>query len=206
MMNFPIPTNPPILHDNGAVYEAVYDFVSLFAVPSFEPQNIIRAWQNRAHPPAKSKEFAILTAISHERHGSNVETYGTDTMMSTALIFCRMQIDCYSASAETARARAQSIEHAARASVGVRFLQQRGIGFSGVSNARDFTGVDDTQQFLPRWIVELQLSYNSVIEYEQPTFDAVNIRIEDVDAHHSPPVRNGGGSFPHIRIYSEQGE
>lgn len=205
MLTFPIPTTPPILHDNGAVYEAVYDFIALFAVPSVAPQNIIRAWQNRAHPPANSKEQIIITALSHERRGSNVEIYGVDTMMSKELVVCRVQIDCYSEKPETARARAQSVAHAARSSVGIRFFAQRGIGCQRAADCRDFSFVDETQQFLPRWTTELFLSFTNIIEYEQPTFDAVNVTIEDVDVHHSPPTQNGG-SFHHKEHLSKESE
>lgn len=204
-MLFPIPQNPPILHSNGDVYEAVYDFVSLFSVMPVSGESIIRAWQNRAHPPSKDKDFFILTAVSHERRGSNVEVYGTDSLMSYELVLCRMQLDCYSAKPETARARAQSLEHAARSSVGMRFFRQRGIGFAGVSNARDLTGVDDSQQFLPRWVVELVLSYNSVIEYEQPTFDNVIVTLENVDAHHTPPAKDSG-TWHHMKQREKEAE
>lgn len=202
-MRFPIPATPPILHSNGDIYGAVYDFVSLFCVPVLSADNIIRAWQNRAHPPEKTNEYAVITPISHTRRGSNIEVFGVESLTSYALMICRIQIDTYSAVPETARARACSLEHAARSSVGMRFLKNLEIGMNGATAPRDMTGVDYTEQFLPRWSIDLMLSYNAVIEYEQPTFDAVNVFLEDIDAHHTPPTRSGGGSYPHITQHTE---
>lgn len=172
------------------VYSALYSWVMTFCSPQIDRDNIIRAWQNRAHPPANTNDMIVLTLISTARRGSNVEHNADDgEMTSSELMTCRMQVDCYSKDPETARSRAQALGHAARSSVGIRRFAQMGIGCNYASDARDMTAVNSAMQYLPRWTFEVQLSYTLTIEYQERTFtDIPGIYIENVDAHHPLPT------------------
>jgi hypothetical protein len=191
-VSFPEPLNPLIENDID-VYGAVYEFVKEYALPSIPPENIFRGWQNRAYLPPQSNEFAVISIISHERRGSNVETFSAETegedgrLTSSELIICRVQVDCYSASDASARTRAQMLEKAARGSIAPRFFARFGMGCCYASNARDMSVVNGSKQFVNRWMTEISLSYPSAFSVGLPWFDAAKFdRVENVDVHHPP--------------------
>lgn len=215
MMTYPRLATPPITTNEEAVYEALFDFVALSSLPSIPHENIIRAWQNRAHPPAKSKELIILTLIMQDRRGTNIETFADDVMTSTELAVYRFQVDCYSAKPEIARQRAMTISHTARTSLGIRFFSERGIGCNFTTNARDMTGVGETEEFNPRWMIEIQLACAHAIKYDHAMFDAINVYLENVDVYHPPEPPSlaetvnpdvqtfADGSLPHKLLHSQ---
>lgn len=194
MSNFPMPANPKLTDDTD-IYAAVYDFIATYALPALDKQNIIRGWQNTSHLPAECNEYAVMSIISHARRGTTVETFNADNipvdsdgvLTSSELVLCRVQIDCCSDDGDTARRRAQMIEKVARSSVGVQFFRQYGIGCNFAADARDMTFINGANQYVKRWMTEIELSYVSSFSVELPWFDSVNIkRIENVDVHHEP--------------------
>lgn len=190
-----IPYLNPVVGNTPEIYAAVRDFIVTYALPSYEPKNVIRGWQNVKYLPSKTNEYAVMSIITHLRRGTTVHSYsaknaapnedGTSTLQE--LVFVSVQVDCCSGNDNDARKRAQLLEMVARSSVGTRFFEPYGIGCNWATYPRDLSFIDRSNQYVKRWETELELSYTVTLKVGYPGFDSVSLkRVENVDEHHEP--------------------
>lgn len=187
------PSNPA-LASNGRLKDAVYDFTSMYALPSVDPDNIFWANQNRAALPAGIEDFISLYLVSQVRHGTPVEILipgediTPDKLGISSLYEYLIQIDFYSNSLNYARDRAMTIANIGRSSIGPQFFNQPqygGVSLLYVDDPRDMTVVMDSQQFVQRYMVQLRCTQPEITTVEFQAFDVVELnRVENVDVHH----------------------
>ena len=56
------PANPAPLTE-ADIYEAVRQFINIYALPEMPVEHIIQGWQNRMSLPAGTNEFAVMSII-----------------------------------------------------------------------------------------------------------------------------------------------
>lgn len=180
----------PIALETPDIYVAVYDYVLAYALPALKPENIYRGWQNRAALPPDTNEYAVISIISNVRHGSSVEeleikgvTDDEPELIKVGTYYeAAIQIDCCSDS-DYARQRAAMLSGFARSSVAVAFFKKYGLSVIDASDPTDITMTDESDQFVPRSMITLRLTYWSVSAIGMTWFNDFNlVGVKDVDA------------------------
>lgn len=187
------PTNSAPLTE-ADIYEAVRQFVKMYALPEMPIEYIIQGWQNRMSLPAGTNEFAVITILFGTRHGTVVETFKAQdpdktvlgTLTVVGLVELSVQVDICSET-DFARQRAQRLAIVTRSSIGVQFFNDFEMSALYADDARDISFVGGEKQFVRRFMTTLHLSINEGVIVDFPYFDVVKMsRVEDVDAHHKP--------------------
>lgn len=185
---------PAIVSDDD-LYGAVYAFLAGCCTPALDPQNIIRGWENRVSLPPGTEEYAVMTIVKHQRHGTTVEGEGTEpgTLELRELVEVTVRLDFCSAG-DNARRRAQTVETLARSPAGANWFRRRhGLGclYADAPADRSFAGTGE--QFVRRWTTALHLTHWRVLALREDFFTTARLtRLENVDVHH-PPVTGGAG-------------
>ena len=192
MSNESLPEHPQPLADPD-VYGTVKAFVSAYAVPLLQPEDVFNGWDE--HPgPASAREYAVCRVIRHRRQGAKreeVHAQGHDPedpgrLTVNNLTCCSMQVE-FCAPGDEARRRALALETMACSWVGSRFFEQRGISSLHADEIEEKTFEGDAEKLVRRYVVTLHLTYWTGVGLEWPWFDAVTgERVENVDAHHPP--------------------
>lgn len=141
----------------------VYDW--LVYVTGIDGGKIFRGNQAREVLPADN-DYIVYTPITQVRHGTNVATLYADGVPSdenasetnAKLLEVDLQIDCYG---EKAFAYAEGIENFAHSGRCNAWLQQNKMGIRVLyaDNPFDGTLVDDTRQYVTRWITTLAICF-----------------------------------------------
>lgn len=194
-MTRPQPQNPTSLTAPD-VYGAVFDFINAFVVdPPLDV--ILRGDQNRSALPSGTNDYAVMTVISEARRGSSVKTLSDNSLTIQKLVLCDVQIDIRSDDGPRAQNAASLIELWARDEFGIRFFKNYSISVTGATSPQDLTFVDESNQFVKRFMVTLNLEYWVSTSIEAPSFETVSIKqndpvvapenyFENVDVHHPP--------------------
>lgn len=150
------------------VIDNVVDFMNevndlLLYVTGIPQARLIRGNQSREVLP-RENDYIIYTPIAQVRHGTNIATLHADGVPDEAnapdtdqkLLQIDIQIDCYGSKAF---AYAQGIETFAGSLRCNDWLKEQtmGIRVLYVSNPIDGTLIDDTRQYVTRWIVTLSI-------------------------------------------------
>lgn len=166
------------------VIDSVVDFMTevndfLMYVTGIPQARLFRGNQSRAVLP-RENDYIVYTPISQKRIGTNVAVLHAEDVADdknapntdTKLLQVDVQVDCYGSKAF---AYAEGIETFAGAFRCNEWLQQSKMGMRVLyaSDPIDATLVDDTRQYVPRWIVTLS------IEFEVSVTDSIPW-IEDV--------------------------
>ena len=190
------PFNPVPLAE-ADIYTSCKDFVLAYGLPTLAPANVIQGWQNRAALPAGTNEYAVISILWDQQHGTTMETFQADDpdtelpgqLTAKALVEVAVQIDFCSKN-DTARARARRLAIVTRSSIGVQFFKDRGMSALYADEARDISFVGDAQQFVRRWMTTLHLTLWEGVSADLDYFNRVVIsRLENVDVHH--PLKLG---------------
>ena len=181
------------------ILAAVYDFVLAHVRPALPPEHIVRGWQNRAHLPVDSTEYAVLTLIGAVRRGTNVRIPAPGRGPSGALTvakmaLCDVQVDFCG---RDAAARADCLELLARDARSVDFLRPYGVSSHYADDPRAMTFENESAQWEPRYMTVWHLACWSGTDLAADYFDAVTTRFENVDVHHPPaPPLNRAAACP----------
>lgn len=187
------PAGPAPLEEN-AIYDACKAFVLAYALPAMPPENICQGWQNRSSLPPESNDYAVISVLWDQQHGTAVEEYAwnreapdeTGRLSVKGLIEVAVQID-FCAEDDTARQRARRLATVTRSSIGVQFFNDRGMSALYADDARDISLVGDARQFVRRWMTTLHLSLAEGVSAQLEAFDRAAVsRLENVDVHHKP--------------------
>ena len=187
---------------------AVNDFILAHCwrdpdLPALVQDQVVRGWQNVVSAlPADSQEYAVLTLLASTRHGTNVHKFrnaeGPTGVIETVSRMAEhlVQVDFCCAypqqGEEYARLRAEILEILTRDRVGVDFF--KGYGFSAcyADDLRPLPFQNEAEQWVARYSVTMHLSGWTGVDLSVPSFDAVDLYLEDVDVHHpvedTPPV------------------
>lgn len=159
------------------VIDNVVDFMTevndfLLYVTGIPQSRLFRGNQSREVLP-KENDYIIYTPITQVRHGSNVATLHAENVApennapdtDEKLMQIDVQVDCYGVNAF---AYAEGLETFAGAGRCNEWLKQSKMGIRVLyaSNPINATLVDETKQYIPRWVVTLAICVNvSVTDY-----------------------------------------
>lgn len=165
-----------------SLYEALVSAVEGWALPAL-PRNLIRrGWVPRAALPASTRDYAIVSVLNRQRHGTNVKEYTppTDpnepfgTLTERTLRIATCQVDFYSET-EAGFMRADSLVTFVRGSAGASWFRQWGIGSLYCDDVQQMDYTDGEKYQVMQSSVTLRLSYWSGIVSKLQFFDNVNV-------------------------------
>lgn len=153
---------------------------------------IFRGNQSREVLP-KDNDYIIYTPIAQKRIGTNVTAFDAGGVApeddaperNSKLLQVDLQIDCYG---DKSFAYAEGLETFAGSERCNNWLIQNGaeIRVLHASDPMDGTLVDDTQQYVTRWIVTLSICLTVSVTDPVPWMDDVIWRIINVDVAFPP--------------------
>lgn len=165
-----------------SLYEALVSAVEQWALPAL-PRNLIRrGWVPRAALPAGTRDYAIVSILNRQRHGTNVKEYTppTDpnepfgTLTERTLRIATCQVDFYSET-EAGFMRADSLVTFIRGSAGASWFRQWGIGSLYAEDTVQQEYDDGEKYQVMQSTVTLRLSYWSGITSKLQFFDDVKV-------------------------------
>jgi len=179
----------------GAVNDFILTYVGNNEVALLTQPQIIRGWQNVVSGlPKDTQEYAVLTLLASQRHGTNVHKYvnasGDSGLVDTVSRMAEhmVQVDFCSAypqqTEENARTRAEILEMLTRDRVAIGFLKSYGISACYADDIRPLPFQNEAEQWVARYIVTMRLSGWTATNINIPSFDEVGVYLENVDVHH----------------------
>lgn len=184
----------------GAVNDFILTYVKNADVGPLAQYQIVRGWQNVVSAlPKDSQEYAVLTLLATQRHGTNFHDYafakGDSGLVNTVSRMAEhmVQVDFCSAypqqTEEAARIRAEILETLTRDRVATAFYATYGFSACYAEDVRPLSFQNEAEQWVGRYSVTLHLSgwTNTPVDIE--SFSDVNLYLENVDVHH--PVTKG---------------
>lgn len=172
------------------IYKAFFEYVSIFATPVLDQDNIIIGWQNRMYLPENTNEYAVITVVDTKRRGTNVHEWYDDVTLPNDTIVKEMelvqsgiQID-FCSDNDTAEKRAKSIELFTRSEFGVKFFKTYNIAPLYADGTRDISFVDQSQQYVRRFMTTVYVSYWVNSTFKIASFDNADLFFENVDVEH----------------------
>lgn len=169
---------------------AVYEFLSEFVQPTFA--HVFRGDQNRVSLPEGTNEFIVFTLLSTTRVGSNVSEFSALDTDETGVFNVRklnrsvFQIDIRSDGTDRAANAASLVELWSRSEVGCSFFGERGVSVIGCTPPTDLTEIDESSQFVKRFMVELTVEYWSGSTISVPFFDGIDLSLKNTDVVFPP--------------------
>lgn len=166
----------------------LYDFVQGYALPSLADDSIFLAHQNRFSLPDQMDEYAVIEVASATRHGTSVTEIkasenGDDRLIIVSLFEYTVKLDFYSNS-DAAKQRAMALANIS-GEIGPDFFKRYGCSLLHTSDPKNMTGINDSNQYLQRWQLEISATMPEVSSFPIETATCVGFsRFEDVDAHH----------------------
>lgn len=165
-----------------SLYEALVTAVETWALPAL-PRNLIRrGWVPRAALPAGTRDYAIVSVLNRQRHGTNTKQYnaptdpaepfGTITELTLRVATC--QVDFYSES-EAGFMRADSLVTFIRGTQGASWFRQWGIGSLYCDDAQALEYTDGEKYQVMQSTVTFRLSYWSGLTSKLQFFDNVRV-------------------------------
>ena len=183
-----MPTQNPMTLAEADVLSDVYDLIA--HVTAINGNNIIRGYQSREVLPSDD-DFIIYTPLFKRRVGTNVRTFDASGMKDnengqyndTALVVLDIQIDCYG---ENASVYATMLNLFAYSIVCRDWLksQNMDIRVCGCTDPQQMAIVDDTEQYVDRYMITLSVCFDSSLcegipWFEDTTFkDIVNVDVK----------------------------
>lgn len=169
------------------ILDAVYDFVLTYA-PNAIGDNIFRGWENRMALP-QTQNFIVISIQDTLRIGTNVVDYSQSAQGNISNQTLReyiVDIDFCNIDQETAQTQASTIETLGRSDIGVTFFNNNGASLNYADDMEFLPYTDEQDQYLHRYRVSLHLTQWDQTTLTQDYFNSVNLRVENIDAHHKP--------------------
>ena len=179
----------------GAVNDFILTYVKNNEVKALKQKAVIIGWQNVVSVlPKNAQEYAVLTLLATQRHGTNVRyrqnAEGDNGFVETISRMAEhmVQVDFCSArpqqGEEVARLRAEIMEILHRDRTAIEFYKKYGISSCYAEDIRPMPFQNESEQWVARYIVTLHLSGWTATNIEIDTFSDVGVYIENVDVHH----------------------
>lgn len=187
------------------IEDAVYDYIKQFA--DIEPDRIYRGYPNRAALPLTNTYIVYVISDNIERVGTNITTYPTNTTISTSSNkHYTVDIDFSSDVRERAMKWASIFETLGRSRFSTEFFSNYDCDFIRSSSIQFLPYVDDTDQYIYRYRVQIIIGEWETVTKEQEYITDLNLRIENVDEHHPPKDVVRLTTFNNQKITIEVGE
>ena len=188
----------------------VYDLLQY--VTGIDSNRIIRGNQSREVLP-KDNDYIVYTPITQKRIGTNIAMLHAEDVEPTdnapeqnsKLLQIDLQVDCYG---DKSFAYAEGLETFAGSGRCNDWLIQNGAGIRVLyaSDPIDGTMIDDTRQYITRWIVTLSICLPASVTDLIPWIEEVEV-IPNPQAdtpppspHDPPPVKPSGTKIINVDI------
>jgi hypothetical protein len=169
--------------------------------------NIIRGNQSREVLP-KDNDYIVYTPITQKRIGTNIailhakEAEPTDNApeQNSKLLQIDLQVDCYG---DKSFAYAEGLETFAGSGRCNDWLIQNGAGIRVLyaSDPIDGTMIDDTRQYITRWIVTLSICLTVSTTDSIPWIEEVEVNvIPNEEDSPVPPIEQVGAKMINIDV------
>jgi hypothetical protein len=183
----------------------VYDLLQY--VTGIDSNRIIRGNQSREVLP-KDNDYIVYTPITQKRIGTNIailhaeEVEPTDNApeQNSKLLQIDLQIDCYG---DKSFAYAEGLETFAGSGRCNDWLIQNGAGIRVLyaSDPIDGTMIDDTRQYITRWIVTLSICLTVSTTDSIPWIEEVEVNvIPKAEDSPVPPIEQVGAKMINIDV------
>ena len=183
----------------------VYDLLQY--VTNIDSNRIIRGNQSREVLP-KDNDYIVYTPITQKRIGTNIamlhaeEVEPTDNApeQNSKLLQIDLQVDCYG---DKAFAYAEGLETFAGSGRCNDWLIQNGAGIRVLyaSDPIDGTMIDDTRQYITRWIVTLSICLTVSNTDSIPWIEEVEVNvIPKAEDSPVPPIEQVGAKVINIDV------
>jgi hypothetical protein len=183
----------------------VYDLLQY--VTGIDSNRIIRGNQSREVLP-KDNDYIVYTPITQKRIGTNIAILHAEEVESTdnapeqnsKLLQIDLQIDCYG---DKAFAYAEGLETFAGSGRCNDWLIQNGAGIRVLyaSDPIDGTMIDDTRQYITRWIVTLSICLTVSTTDSIPWIEEVEVNvIPNEEDSPVPPIEQVGAKMINIDV------
>jgi hypothetical protein len=183
----------------------VYDLLQY--VTGIDSNRIIRGNQSREVLP-KDNDYIVYTPITQKRIGTNIamlhaeEVEPTDNApeQNSKLLQIDLQIDCYG---DKSFAYAEGLETFAGSGRCNDWLIQNGAGIRVLyaSDPIDGTMIDDTRQYITRWIVTLSICLTVSTTDSIPWIEEVEVNvIPNEEDSPVPPIEQVGAKMINIDV------
>lgn len=163
------------------------DFIMAYA-PNAVQNNLFRGWQNRMALP-QAQNFIVVSVQDTLRIGTNTTDYSqaeNNKLITKTLREYIIDIDFCNIKQDIAQQQAATIEGLSRSYVAVDFFNKYNIGFNYADDIEYLPYTDEQDQYLHRYRVSLHLTKWEEIAVNQDFANKVELRIENIDAHHKP--------------------
>lgn len=183
----------------------VYDLLQY--VTGIDNSRIIRGNQSREVLP-KDNDYIVYTPITQKRIGTNiamlhaeeVEPTGNAPEQNSKLLQIDLQVDCYG---DKSLAYAEGLETFAGSGRCNDWLIQNGAGIRVLyaSDPMDGTLVDDTRQYITRWIVTLSICLTVSNTDSIPWIEEVEVNVvPKAEDSPIPPIEQVGAKMVNIDV------
>lgn len=174
----PVAETPPDL------FNAVRDCLRTLVRPAMNENAIVSGWKNQASLVPETTDFAVVTATSAIRRGTNVSTFDPETEKMTVreLVEVTLDVDFCSDTDATALTRAVALSLIARDELGVSFFEPYGIACLFADDPKRMEA-DEKIAFV-RYTTTLHVSYWAGVTVDIASFDTITPSLENVDVHH----------------------
>jgi hypothetical protein len=181
----------------------VYDLIQYVTGNS----NIIRGNQSREVLP-KDNDYCVYTPITQKRIGTNIAMLHAEEVepsdnapeQNSKLLQIDLQVDCYG---DKAFAYAEGLETFAGSGRCNDWLIQNGAGIRVLyaSDPIDGTMIDDTRQYITRWIVTLSICLTVSTTDSIPWIEEVEVNvIPNEEDSPVPPIEQVGAKMINIDV------
>lgn len=180
-----MPTQNPMTLAEADVLSEVYDLIAY--VTDINSDNIFRGYQSREVLPSDD-DFIIYTPLFKRRVGTNIRTFnGAEKLANqdgeyndTALFVHDIQIDCYGENASAYATLLNVFSHSGQCRDWL-ISEDMDIRVCGCTDPQQMAIVDDTEQYVNRYMVTLSVCVDSAVSQEISWFDDVNIKGTTID-------------------------
>jgi hypothetical protein len=169
------------------ILEAVFDYIAEYTDTA--PERIYKGYQNRSALPEVLNDFALIVLASTKRRGTNVDESAVEGsgVLTKSLREYVLQIDFCHADWETARRRAAALETLGRSLHSVEFFKPYNLCYLYADDLQYLPYVDDANQYLHRFRVNIHLSRWEGVQIAEEYFDRANVgKVVEVDTQYPP--------------------
>lgn len=179
------------------VIDNVVDFMTevndlLMYITGIPQERLFRGNQSREVLP-RENDYIVYTPITQTRIGTNISTLYADNVQPTQnapetdqkLLQVDVQVDCYGSKAF---AYAEGIETFAGSLKCINWLRQQKMGIRVLyaSNPLDATLVDDTRQYVTRYVVTLSLAVPVSVTTLGPWIEEIDVTPNSISEPYDP--------------------
>lgn len=145
------------------------------------PNNILAGYNNRVQLPADN-DYIVFTVLNPFRTGTPIERTTATPLQGTVTSYQHfrlpVQIDFYGANSFD---RANDIINLSRTSTLCDFFKQYNIQPIAADDAQNLTGISGEQEYVERWMVQLEVEYTDVYSTKQDVFEEVSLNIFETE-------------------------